>query len=116
MIYHDDISDHDISDQIYLNMIMATQVRVKREESKGDLETKLNVVDEEERRLDFFLHHNHDCHRNHDQYHNNGADQIVIMIMIIRIKNPPNLLKDTLHKIKLTPVQASRHDGSNCIS
>ena len=89
---------------------------MKREESKGDLETKLNVVDEEERRLDFFLHPNHDCHRNHDQYHNNGADQIVIMIMIMRVKNSQNLLKDTLHKIKLTPVQASRHDGSNCIS
>ena len=82
---------------------MATQVRVKREESKGDLETKLNVVDEEERRLDFFLHRNHD----------NDAERIVIMIMIIRIKNPPNLLKDALHKMKLTPPQASRHDGSN---
>ena len=52
MIYHDDISDHEISDQIYIIMIMAMQVRVKREESKGDLETKLNVVDEEERRPD----------------------------------------------------------------
>ena len=31
-------------------MMMMTQVRVKREESKGDLETKLNVVDDEERR------------------------------------------------------------------
>ena len=49
-------------------MIMATQVRVKREESKGDLETKLNVVDEEERRLDFVLHYN-----------------IAIVIMIINI-------------------------------
>ena len=71
-------------------MIMATQVRVKREESKGDLETKLNVVDEEERRLDFFLH------RNHDNHHDNDAERIVIMIlvimiMIIRVKNPPNL-------------------------
>ena len=90
---------------------MATQVRVKREESKGDLETKLNVVDEEERRMDFFLH----------RYHDNDAERIVIMIlviiiMIIRVKNPPNLLKDALHKMKLTPPQASRHDGSNCIS
>ena len=33
-----------------LLMMMMTQVRVKREESKGDLETKLNVVDDEERR------------------------------------------------------------------
>ena len=72
MIYHDDLSDHDISDQIYIIMIMATQVRVKREESKGDLETKLNVVDEEERRLDFFLHYNHD--RNHDHHHNHNHD------------------------------------------
>ena len=31
------------------------QVRVKREESKGDLETKLNVVDNEERRLDQWI-------------------------------------------------------------
>ena len=39
---------------IFMIWWWATQVRVKREESKGDLETKLNVVDEEERRLDFF--------------------------------------------------------------
>ena len=31
-------------------LMIMMQVRVKREESKGDLETKLNVVDNEERR------------------------------------------------------------------
>ena len=36
---------------IMITMTMI-QVRVKREESKGDLETKLNVVDNEERRSD----------------------------------------------------------------
>ena len=44
---------------ITMMLIMITmtmiQVRVKREESKGDLETKLNVVDNEERRLDQWI-------------------------------------------------------------
>ena len=41
--------------QLIMMITIKMQVRVKREESKGDLETKLNVVDNEERRLDQWI-------------------------------------------------------------